>query len=411
MHMRLRRGRHLIAAGAFAISMSLLVAACSSSGSAAHSGGGGASSTATGSSGSAGGSTSGSGLTQSQKNELTKKIEAARQQVQWKPPGPAIDVSSLKGKTIFAVVASQSDPFQKQLADGIREGAEAAGLKANIVDPGNSTPQLVQNLDAAVSQRVAAIVLGTTNPETIAKSLKAAKAAGIPVIASINGDATYLPDDQKRDMNILANSSYCFTCAGQVLADQMILKTNGNLHAAYLQIPGGYPYSVDQLNGLKKEIATYCPGTCTVDVSTLTVDNLVQSVTTAAQKAARNPKINLVYPDAEFQISLALPAIKSAGAADRIWLAGTNGNLAPLQSMAAGEKIIDVGNPTVWDGWGAVDAALRALTHGDVPLEEAPYRLFDESNIKSLDLKADAGTWYGPADFRAEFKKLWGVGS
>jgi hypothetical protein len=141
----------------------------------------------------------------------------------------------------------------------------------------------------------------------------------------------------------------------------------------------------------------------------LVTSDIVQSVTASAQKAARDPKINLIYPDAEYQISIVLPVVKSAGAKDRIWMAGTNGNLAPMQAIAAGEQVIDVGNPTVWDGWGAIDAALRAILGTDVPVEAAPSRLFDSENIKSIDLKADPGTWYGSTDYRLEFKKLWGV--
>jgi hypothetical protein len=80
-----------------------------------------------------------------------------------------------------------------------------------------------------------------------------------------------------------------------------------------------------------------------------------------------------------------------------------------MQAIAAGEQVIDVGNPTVWDGWGAIDAALRAILGTDVPVEAAPSRLFDSENIKSIDLKADPGTWYGSTDYRLEFKKLWGV--
>jgi hypothetical protein len=36
-------------------------------------------------------------------------------------------------------------------------------------------------------------------------------------------------------------------------------------------------------------------------------------------------------------------------------------------------------------------------------------RLFDASNINSINLKAQESTWYGNTDYVAAYKKLWGA--
>ena len=57
------------------------------------------------------------------------------------------------------------------------------------------------------------------------------------------------------------------------------------------------------------------------------------------------------------------------------------------------------------------DMTLRALS-GQAPVadELIPERLFTSRNIGKVDLKAKQEAWFGKADFRARYKKLWGVG-
>ena len=42
--------------------------------------------------------------------------------------------------------------------------------------------------------------------------------------------------------------------------------------------------------------------------------------------------------------------------------------------------------------------------------EKIPLRTFDRTNIGTVDLNASDATWYGPTDYKAEYKKLWGIG-
>jgi ribose transport system substrate-binding protein len=72
---------------------------------------------------------------------------------------------------------------------------------------------------------------------------------------------------------------------------------------------------------------------------------------------------------------------------------------------------VDVGNPVEWDGWAAMDQALRAIMKlAPVVNEKTPVRLFDTANVKSIDLTANPASWYGGANYAQDYEKLWGLG-
>jgi len=61
-------------------------------------------------------------------------------------------------------------------------------------------------------------------------------------------------------------------------------------------------------------------------------------------------------------------------------------------------------------GWAFADQGLRVLA-GQQPLGDLniPTRLFDASNINSLNLSLEESEWYGVGDYKAKFKAVWGV--
>ncbi len=106
------------------------------------------------------------------------------------------------------------------------------------------------------------------------------------------------------------------------------------------------------------------------------------------------------------------PAIQSANKAAQVKVASFNATASVMEQLARGEIVgADVGNPNVWWGWAIADQALRLMTGQQaVKDENIPTRLFTRDNIKSIDLKATEDNWYGPADLRGEYQKLWKLG-
>jgi ribose transport system substrate-binding protein len=159
-------------------------------------------------------------------------------------------------------------------------------------------------------------------------------------------------------------------------------------------------------------VKTYCPKTCKITDDNFDLGtNYVQQFQSGDQVAAQNPAINVMWDVYDFQMGFALPILNAAGASNRIDLLSENADLAQMQEMAQGTAVkVDVGNPVAWDGWAAVDEALRAIKGlPAVANEEVPVRLFDVANVGSINLNLNPAAWYGAATYGLDYEKLWGL--
>ncbi|HEX2497766.1 MAG TPA: substrate-binding domain-containing protein, partial [Actinomycetes bacterium] len=120
------------------------------------------------------------------------------------------------GDVTIAVVThgSAGDAFW----DVVKNGAEAAGrdLGVTVSYQGNGDPaQQSQLIDTAVSQGVDGIVVSMANPDALEESIKAAVAAGIPVI-TINSGA-----DRSKEFGAITHVGQTETVAGAGAGEQL----------------------------------------------------------------------------------------------------------------------------------------------------------------------------------------------
>jgi ABC-type sugar transport system substrate-binding protein len=380
-----------------AVGLTLLasvLAACSSSSSGAAAGGK---------------SSSAAAFTSATMQTLQAKLAAAAKPVTFKDPGPAIDAKKVAGKSIFFLVNSTELPFVQALIDGVKQAGAAAGLSVSVGDGKNQPTEELRLLQQAVATKPAAIITFGQTADQIAGGLAAAKAANIPVIETVVGDPSTPSAADKSKYGIVANATYCYSCASALIADYAMVHLKGKVHALMTLDPGSAS-SQAQKKGFGDEMAKYC-SFCTVKyVNTPTADSF-RSTGSAAQAAVQDGKTNFIFPQYDGYIEAVLPALKSGGAESRITVGSYNADLAQMTEMKQGSPVkIDVGSPVTWLAWGFVDEALRAMTGSPTaPDENMPIRVFDTENVSSVNLKADPGTWYGPIDYRASYKKLWGL--
>jgi hypothetical protein len=87
-------------------------------------------------------------------------------------------------------------------------------------------------------------------------------------------------------------------------------------------------------------------------------------------------------------------------------------NMTPDVAKGIGTSSVkmDVGCPNDWFSYATVDAGLRVLTENAVPDNYGiTCKVFDESNIGSIDASVENSVnWYG-IDFAAEFAEFWKV--
>ncbi len=121
-----------------------------------------------------------------------------------------------QGDTTIAVVThgGAGDAFW----DVVKNGAEAAGrdLAVTVNYQGNGDPtQQSQLIDTAVSQQVDGIVVSMANPDALQESIRAAVAAGIPVITINSGQ------DRSKEFGALTHVGQSEDVAGQGAGEQL----------------------------------------------------------------------------------------------------------------------------------------------------------------------------------------------
>ncbi|HQV57546.1 MAG TPA: substrate-binding domain-containing protein, partial [Ilumatobacteraceae bacterium] len=120
------------------------------------------------------------------------------------------------GKTL-AVISPyySSQPATKEVVHAFQKDAEAAGYKVTVKDTKNDMAAVNTEMETAVSQKVAAIVLGMGDPKEFSAGLAKAKAAKVPVIGLDSGSADGIT------CNVTSDNDFLGTTSAQALIDAM----------------------------------------------------------------------------------------------------------------------------------------------------------------------------------------------
>lgn len=391
-HTARRRLRPAGIAAACITVLGLVLSACSSSGS---------SGTTAGSSGA---------LSAKALSTIKADLKAAEGVPTWKAGGPAFNAAGLAGKKAF-LLGTPLNQFAESFIAGVTDAFKSVGMTVTVAGSADSvTSQEVQDIENAVHAHVSVIILLAVMPSSIATGLQEAKAAGIPVIETFIGNPQ-LPSAADKALGVYADATYPYSRTGELAAEWEIAQTGGKVNSVVQQF-AGQPPSDATAAGWNEALHKYCPDTCSVSYDNVTMGSqTVEQIQSGAQVAAQNPSVNAIFPVYDYQMAYMLPELAAASATTRIDLLSENADLAQMQELAQGTSVkVDVGNPVGWDGWAAVDEALRALKGlPAVKNEQLPVRLFDTGNIKSINLKANPATWYGGAGYQADYQKLWSV--
>jgi hypothetical protein len=123
--------------------------------------------------------------------------------------------------------------------------------------------------------------------------------------------------------------------------------------------------------------------------------------------------VGYILPLYDGMVTFMVPGIRAANALSRVKISSFNATPAVMQQISSsGDVLSDVGIGSVRYGWGWADQTFRVLS--GVPAvtdENLPVRLFDASNIGTIDLSASTDSWYGTVDYRSAYRKLWGLTS
>ena len=317
-------------------------------------------------------------------------------------PGDAFDVSAASGKRVAMISINDQIPVLKQWTDTIAAGLESQGVKVTQKsDAGGIIDPLPKFFAQAVTDKVDLIITNAVP----AALIPLADLGDIPVMTT---NQTAAPGVAAA-AGIAADPSFDYTIPASLMADWFCV-TGAGAGNAVVWGSEGQASSPVMIEVIKARVAEICPS-AKVDYKDAplatwfdgTLDGVAKNAVTADASITH---LMPIYDAMSFATGAGATAASSAAIQSSF-------NMTPAVAAGLGTSSLkmDVGCPNDWFSYATVDAALRLLTGNAVPENYGiTCKVFDESNIASIDATVENSVnWYG-IDFAAEFAKYWTAG-
>ena len=319
-------------------------------------------------------------------------------------PGPAIDASALKGKTIFSLPASSSVAFVNTVDQAMAGYAKDLGIKYVDYPNQQEQSQWVQGVNQAIGSQVSAIdLVAGIPPDQLAPQLEQAKAAGIPTIDTNERDAS-----QPTVPYVAAYAFAPFKLAGQLMADWAVQQTQGKANVLLVTSNADTSSAAVQA-GVTGELKSVCSSCAVTTVNVNPTDWATKLQTTVEGSLSANPNINYILPVFDSMAEFIAPAIEASGKDGQVHVASFNGTPAILDMIRTGNIVtMDVGENTADVAAAGLDQIMRVMLNKPVGQDVINVRIMDKSNVDQAGVPAASGKGFGDA-FITGYAKTWGV--
>jgi ribose transport system substrate-binding protein len=336
--------------------------------------------------------------------EARRMIEGAKRPIEFKAPGPEIDASELKGKTVAIVSVDQRVPILSIANRSLQEAAGEVGIETTLFDAKSQVNRMLQGI-ARAGRDADAIVLTGIPIAAVTGALEEVK--DLPTVAVLNNQPKRDAPGQGAGELVDATSAPNYESNGELVAAQAVADTDGKANVVIFDTEEITP-SPDVVRGMKSVLGR-C-GDCTVEENTTPLAEWSTALTPKAQSTLRsNPDANYFLPIFDAMGIFVTAGIRQAGS-DDVSVASINGTPAALALIQEDDIFTaDPGAPVGWVGWHALDQAMRGMLGKEPGDPEIPSRLLDDSNLEGVDVN-DIDAPYGDPKYREGFRQLWGLG-
>lgn len=310
-------------------------------------------------------------------------------------PGPAFNMKSNAGKTIWIVTPTISNEINAAALNGMKQAAAAAGLKVHAWDGQNSVATENQGVSEAVAQHAAGIILESLAPQVVADPLAKAIAAKIPVV-------NWLDDDVGAPLGgVNARVTAPFGADGKVMAAYVLAHSNCSTDTLMV-----YAAVAPQHVAIQKQFNDYITKECSSCQATSYPVNPATMATASGPYVVnaiqRDSKIKWVADAFDFVATFFVPAIQQSGLKG-VSAIGHDGNASNLDWIKTGQvQVADMALPDpAYQGWVSVDLLGRLMAGQPADSFTLPAQLVDSTNVSQL------GSSFG--DYQSAFKQNWGI--
>ena len=358
---------------------------------------------------SAGSGPAGPARTASVPSAVTKALATADAVPRFTSPGSPFNARVDKGKTIFVIPTTSTNPFNASIYTGMQQAAALVGIHLINYSNQGQVSQWAAGINQAIAQHADLILLlSAPFPDELQPQLKKARAAHIPVLVT-----NFYPEGSAVPANVTALVRAPMFTVGRLMADQAIAESGGTADVMIVTDRSAVPAAPAVEAGIRQELKAQCPKCRVGDLVNVPFLNAATQMPTAVSAGlTKNPDIHYIIPVFDAFVQDVLPGVNVAHAQSKVRIISFNGQPAVLSQIASKVVDSDAGQDLTWVGWGDMDQAMRILA-GLKPLpgmaDVAPLRMWTAANIKQTGNPPKSGVGYGTA-YVAGYKKLWKLG-
>jgi ribose transport system substrate-binding protein len=334
-------------------------------------------------------------------------VQAARSIPAFVPPGPSINISSARGKRVFYLPLLMGVPIVQTWWQGVQDASQAAGLKAQNYDPQAEANLIVAGMEQAINSDVDVIIIDSIASESISAQIKQAVGKGIKVIvANERNDSAGGPADKA----VNAGVSLDYIGAATLEADWVVADSGGRASVAVFILPDS-PAHLDMVNAIRTQFALVGSGMKLVSVQQVAASDWPTRLPTlTGALLSRYPDLGYIIPVVDAMALNIVPTLRQRGKVGKVKISTYNGTSGVEQLVKSGEVGTDIAGANIQESWAYIDQALRLLT-GNPPVHEViPNRLFDKTNIGTIDItEVNQLHWFNITQAINGYKKAWGI--
>ncbi len=273
--------------------------------------------------------------------------------------------------TIGLAVANLQADFFNQIKQSVESYGKQKGVNVITVDAKGDAATQVNQIQDLLTRKIDALIYIPAGATAAGVPVRAAKAAGVPVIAVDRN-----PPDAPGDTFIATDSE----AAAQELGEWIIKQTKGHANIAELQGQLGTTPELAREKGFTKAISKD-PGAKVVarQPADWAQD---KGFAVAQDMLQRTPDIDVIFGHADAMALGAAQAVKISNVGHKVLIAGFDGDVAGLKAVRDGVIDVTMTQQTQRMGRMAVDSALALIAKKPVPAQQLlPATLTTKANV------------------------------
>jgi ribose transport system substrate-binding protein len=269
----------------------------------------------------------------------------------------AFAASAKEAKTIGLAVANLQANFFNQIKESAEAEGDAKGVKIITVDAKGDAATQVNQIQDLLAQNIDALIYIPAGATAAAVPVKAARAAGVPVI-NVDRNADGAPGD-----TFIATDS---VDSAKEVCTWIAKQAGGKGDMLIIHGQKGTTPEVDRTKGCAEALKDF-PGIKIVGQLWSDQWHQDEGFKLAQDLLQAHPTVSIIWGQADALALGAAQAVKVANPDHKIWVAGFDGDTAALTALKNGVFDVTATQQTQKMGHMAVDAAIDLVAGKKLP--------------------------------------------